>query len=97
MESSRRDLLNDRAEPRSILKNNQNTYYPHYSFTPTTGIAFPETGVLFSLCSHSDFTFVQSSAIIAFISDRFQVFSFYNNFFYYFSKNVQCLDEIMSS
>jgi len=28
MESSRRDLLNDVADHRSILKNNQNTYYP---------------------------------------------------------------------
>jgi len=27
MESSRRDLLNDMAERKSILKNNQNTYY----------------------------------------------------------------------
>ena len=37
MESSRRDLLNDMAEHRSILKNNQNTYYPGFSFTPETG------------------------------------------------------------
>jgi len=34
MESSRRDLLNNVAEHRSILKNNQTTYYPRLSFTP---------------------------------------------------------------
>jgi len=49
MGSSRRDLLNDGAENKSILKNNQNTYYPRFSFTPRIGIAFPETGVLFLL------------------------------------------------
>jgi len=42
MESSRRDLLNDVAGHRSILKNDQNTYYPRFSFTPKTGIAFPK-------------------------------------------------------
>jgi len=41
MESSRRDLLNDVAEHKSILKDNQNTYYPRFSFTPKTDIAFP--------------------------------------------------------
>ena len=46
--SSRRDLLNDMAEHRFILKNSQNTYYPRFS-TPKTGIAFPKTGVLFLL------------------------------------------------
>jgi len=50
MESSRQDLLNDVAEHRSILKNNQNTYYPRFSFTPNIGIAFPKTGFLFLLC-----------------------------------------------
>jgi len=40
MESSRRDLLNDVAEHRSILENNQNAYYPRFSFTPKIGIAF---------------------------------------------------------
>ena len=49
MESSRRDLSNDMAEHRSILKNNQNTYCPCFSFTPKAGIAFPKTGVLFLL------------------------------------------------
>jgi len=34
MESSRRDLLNDVTEHRSILKNNQNTFYPHFSSSP---------------------------------------------------------------
>jgi len=50
MESSRRDLLNDMAERRSILKNIQNTYYPRFGFTPNTGIELPETVVLFLLC-----------------------------------------------
>ena len=53
MGSSRRDLLNDVAEHRSILKNNENTHYLRFSFTPKTGIAFPKTGVLFSLCTDS--------------------------------------------
>jgi len=34
MESSRRDLSNDVAEHRHTLKNNQNTYYPRFSFIP---------------------------------------------------------------
>jgi len=46
MESSRRDLLNDMAEHRSILKNNQNTFYPRFCFTPKPGTELPETGVL---------------------------------------------------
>jgi len=49
VESSRRDLLIDVAEHRSILKNDQNKFYPRFSFTPKTGIAFPKTGVLFLL------------------------------------------------
>jgi len=36
MENSRRDLLNDVAEHRPILKNNQTTYEPRFSFTPKT-------------------------------------------------------------
>jgi len=40
MESYRRDLLNDMAELRSILKTNQNTYQPHFSFIPKTGFLF---------------------------------------------------------
>jgi len=32
MESSCRDLLNDMAEQRSVLKNNQNTHYSHIFF-----------------------------------------------------------------
>jgi len=32
MESCRRGLLNDIAEHRFILKNNQNNYYPLFSF-----------------------------------------------------------------
>ena len=45
MESSLRDLSNDMAEHRPVLKNNQNTYYHRFSFTPKTGVAFPQTGV----------------------------------------------------
>jgi len=44
MESSRRDLLNDVAEHRPILKNNQNTYNSSFGITPKTGIALLETG-----------------------------------------------------
>jgi len=47
MEISRRDLLNDMAEHRAILKYAQNTYYPRFSFTPKTGIELPKTGVSF--------------------------------------------------
>jgi len=46
MESSRRDLVNDLAEHRSILRNNQNTY-PRFGFTPKMGLALPETGFCF--------------------------------------------------
>ena len=49
MESSRRDLSNDMAEHRPILKYNQNTYYPRFSFTLKTCIAFPKTSFLFLL------------------------------------------------
>jgi len=45
MESSRRALLNDVAELRPILKNNQNTYHP-YGFTPKT--AFPKKWFCFN-------------------------------------------------
>jgi len=38
------------AEHKSILKNDQNTYYPRFSFIPKTGTAFPKTGVLFLPC-----------------------------------------------
>jgi len=51
MESSRRDLLNNMAEHRLILKNNQNTYQPRFDSTPKTGIiVIPKKGVLFLLC-----------------------------------------------
>jgi len=43
-ESSRRELSIYVAEHRSTMKNNQNTYYPRFSFTPKPGIAFPKTG-----------------------------------------------------
>ena len=48
MESSRRDSLNDMDEHRPILKNNQNTYYPRFGFTPKRGMAFPKTGFCFN-------------------------------------------------
>ena len=54
MESSSRNLLNDMAEHRHILKNRQNTYYSRFNFSPKTGIAFP-TGVLFLLCTDTKF------------------------------------------
>ena len=44
MVSSRRDLWNDVAEHRPILKNNQNTYLS-FSFTPKTGIELLIKGV----------------------------------------------------
>jgi len=47
MESSRRDLLNDLAEHRPIMKINQNTYHPRFSFTPKTDKAFPKMGVFY--------------------------------------------------
>ena len=51
MESSRRDLLNDMAEHRSILKSNQNTHIPHFGFTPNTVvIAYPKLGFVFTEC-----------------------------------------------
>ena len=49
MESVRRDLLNDMAEHRCILKSNQNTYHPRIGFTPKTGIAFPKTAFRFTV------------------------------------------------
>jgi len=45
MESSRRDLSNDMAEHRPILKTGQNMHYPRLSFTPKTGIELPKTSV----------------------------------------------------
>ena len=38
------------AEHGSILKNDQNTSYPRFIFTPKTGVAFPETGALLLQC-----------------------------------------------
>jgi len=47
VESSRRDLLNDMSEHKSILKNYQNsTYYPRYMFTPKTYSCFGFTRML---------------------------------------------------
>jgi len=53
MESSRRDLFDDMAEHRSIFKNNQNTYYPLFCFTPKTSAAFPKTGISFLLLTQA--------------------------------------------
>jgi len=39
------------AEHRSILENYENTHYPHFSFMPETGIAFPKMRVLYLLCT----------------------------------------------
>jgi len=47
MESSRRDLLSDVTDHRSILKTDQNKYYPSFSFTPKTCIELHKTGVSF--------------------------------------------------
>jgi len=47
MESSRRDLFIDVSEPKSLLKTDENTFYPRFSFMPKTGKAFPKTGVCF--------------------------------------------------
>ena len=47
LESPLRDLLNDMAEHRPILKNSQNTNHPRFGFTLKTGIALPKTGVCF--------------------------------------------------
>jgi len=49
MESSRRDLFNNVAEHRSMLKTDQSTCYPRFSFTPKTRIELPKTGVSFLL------------------------------------------------
>jgi len=52
MESSRRDLFNDMAEHRSILKNYQTTHHPRFGFTPKTSKhVFSKTDVLFLMCS----------------------------------------------
>jgi len=48
----RRELSIDLAEHRYMLKNYQNTHYPHFSFIPKTGIAFPKT-LKKVLCIHA--------------------------------------------
>ena len=58
---SRRELSINVAEHRSILKNNQNTHYPRFSFTPKRGTKLPETGVLFLLCRRRKHTFREYS------------------------------------
>jgi len=66
MESSRRDLLNEVAEHRVILKNNQNTY-PRFSLTPKTGIKLPK-GVSFLLLMYSH---TYTSWLMSFVTMRF--------------------------
>jgi len=46
--SSRRELSIDVTKHGSILE--KKTFYPSFSFTLTTGIELPETGVLVLLC-----------------------------------------------
>ena len=65
MKSSRRDRLSDKAAHRCILKNNQNTLDPRFSFTHGTGIASPETVVLFFLGYH----FPRFCAVLFFMGD----------------------------
>ena len=50
MGSSCRDLVKDMAKHMPILKNNQNTHYPRFSFTPKPGYSIPQNRVLVSLC-----------------------------------------------
>jgi len=45
MGGSRREILNDMAELRPILKNN--THHPRFGSTPNTGAVFPKTGFCF--------------------------------------------------
>jgi len=47
IESSRRDLLNDKAEHRPSIKNKQNTQHILFDSTPKTGILFLPTGFCF--------------------------------------------------
>jgi len=47
---SRRELSIDGAEHSCILKNDQNTLYPRFSFIPKTGTVFHKMGVLLLLC-----------------------------------------------
>jgi len=49
METSRWNLSNDMAEHRSILKNNQNTYYPILVLAPKTGLISLKKSVSFLL------------------------------------------------
>jgi len=51
MESSRRDLSNDMAEQRPILKNNQNTgtYHLRFGFTPLQVEHSPKRGFIFTV------------------------------------------------
>ena len=41
--------MNDAAEHRPILKNNQTTYHPPFGFVPETGKEFPKTGFVFTV------------------------------------------------
>jgi len=69
MESFRRDLYNDMAEHRPILKNYR-SYHPHFGFTPKIGIAFPKTGILFLLCMEVKCCVVCWTLVRTFISQE---------------------------
>jgi len=47
MESSRKDLFIDMVVERFILKNNQITLLPCFTFIPKTGVGLTKTGVSF--------------------------------------------------
>ena len=51
MAISRRDLLNDMAEHRPILKNNQNTYQPGFGFIQNR-YGIPQNAILILLCMY---------------------------------------------
>jgi len=61
-ERSQLELSIDVAEHRSILKNNQSTYHPRFSFIPKTGTVFPKAGVLFVANSPEDISDIYLSS-----------------------------------
>jgi len=61
MESSRRDLLNDMAKHKPILKNYQNTYHPRYAVSPKTRSSIPQ---------HGGFVFTELRCVMSLVLDR---------------------------
>jgi len=57
MESSRRDPLHNVADQRSILKNDQITYYPRFGFTPKTGVDSSKQVSRFLMCNLRNWKF----------------------------------------